>query len=66
MQMHKNGQNTRGAGDVHMPVRGMILLASLANKWWDDYYSWSVGMKRYRLFRKDRQRNFLGAPLRDP
>lgn len=49
-----------------MPVRGMILLASLANKWWDDYYSWSVGMKRYRLFRKDRQRNFLGAPLRDP
>lgn len=66
MQMHKKGQNTRGAGDAHMPVRGVILLPSLANKWWDGNYSWCVGMKRYRLVRKDRQRNLLGASLRDP
>jgi len=23
--------------------------------WWDSFYDWSVGVKEYRLFRKDRQ-----------
>ena len=30
-------------------------LIGITEVWWDGFYDWSVGMKGYRLFRKDRQ-----------
>ncbi|PKU27961.1 hypothetical protein llap_21735 [Limosa lapponica baueri] len=30
-------------------------LIGITEMWWDGSYDWSVGMERYRLFRKDKQ-----------